>query len=113
VTPASRTLPVPLSARVMQVFVLRHCSGTAVVITANPVNAKAGAGRRKKLTLGRASFGISPGASWKARIKLSSKGMRAVRKLELVKAVVTVSAGNGIQTATKKFGVRLKSPGKR
>ena len=107
--PANRLLTLP-DTSVSCPAAGQHCSGTAVVTTATAVAAKVEADRRRKITLGRASFGISPGSSWKARIKLSRKGMRVLRKLKSVRAAVKISAGDGSRSTTTKISVRLRAP---
>jgi hypothetical protein len=88
----------------------RRCSGTAVVSTAKAVQASAREARRKKVTLARISFAVAPGSSWKAKIKLSRKGLRVLRKLESVRALVVISVSDGTRKATRKVQVKLKVP---
>ena len=76
------------------------------------MNAEAHADRRRKFTLGNARFSVSPGSSWKVRVKLSRSGMRVLRKLKSINAVVTVSAVNE-RTADEKFGIKLKASARR
>jgi hypothetical protein len=50
------------------------CFGTVTVRTASAVNAGgAREAARRKVTLARSGFGVSPGSSWKLKVKLSRK----------------------------------------
>jgi Ca2+-binding RTX toxin-like protein len=91
------------------------CDATIVVTTAKAVNASvAAAKKKKKLTLGKAALKVAAGTSAKARIKLSKKGLRALRRLKSVKAVVklTVRDRTG-KRVTKSVRLKLKAPRKR
>ena len=97
-----------------------NCAGNLTIVTASkvlvPKKATVAAKRKKKkLTLGKASFSIPPGQTKNVRVKLSKSALKLLASKGSVKSVVNVRATvNGIPTATtKKVTVKGKKKKRR
>jgi len=87
--------------------------GCAVVVTlaGSPPARKAAAAR--KLTLGRASFKVGAGQRRAITVKLTRRGMKALKRAGRIKAKAAVRVTRGAQVASRTVRVTVKPPRQR
>jgi len=85
-----------------------NCTGKITIVTASkvlvPKKATAAAKRKKKkLTLGKASFSVPPGQKKNVKVKLSKSALKLLAKKGSLKAVVSIRGTvNGLTTTSSK-----------
>jgi hypothetical protein len=85
----------------------------AVVVTlTGPAPARKAAAARK-LTLGRSSFKVAAGGRRAITVKLTRKGMKALKRAGRIKAKAAVRVTRGAQVASRTLRVSLKPPRRR
>jgi len=120
---ASRPVPGPLKTRgeVHDLLAIlgdlnhEYFGGTLsdVLVTWGRMGAGSKNSSRKTIKLGSSSFKVKSGKKGKITVKLTRKGLKALKRLKRLKVTVTVTVKRGNNTATKKVKVTLKAPKKR
>lgn len=66
--------------------------------------------RRKSARFGGSSYTLAPGKRAGARVKLTRKGLRLLRRAKRITATVTIAVAKGAQVAAKQVRVTLRAP---
>ena len=89
------------------------CAATTSASGSVPAKLASASAKRKTIKLGRSSFKVKSGKKGKVTVKLTKKGLRALKRTKRLKVTVTIKVKRGTRTVTKKVKVTLKAPKRR
>ncbi|HYI37331.1 MAG TPA: Ig-like domain-containing protein [Thermoleophilaceae bacterium] len=89
------------------------CAASTSASGSVPAKLASASAKRKTIKLGRSSFKVKSGKKGKVTVKLTKKGLRALKRTKRLKVTVTIKVKRGARTVTKKVRVTLKAPKRR
>ena len=89
------------------------CAASTAASGSVPANLASASAKRKTIKLGGSSFKVKSGKKGQVTVKLTRKGLRALKRAKRLKMTVTITVKRGTSTVTKKVKVTLKAPKRR
>jgi len=89
------------------------CAASTAASGSVPANLASASAKRKTIKLGGSSFKVKSGKKGQVTVKLTKKGLRALKRAKRLKVTVTITVKRGTSTVTKKVKVTLKAPKRR